>query len=348
MAIFLPCIFGVVMWDKLPLSLAIHFSADGVADGTGSKAFAVFGIPAILFVLHWVCVLVTLWDWKKKGEQSGKVFGLVLWICPFISAFTAVMLYSVALGTKLNMTVFMLVMLGLLFAVMGNYMPKVKRNGTMGVKVKWALTNDENWYATPRVAGKAWTFGGLIMMLLAFLPTQIALTASFVLIIPIAVIPAVYSYVFYRKQLREGKVQPAPKSKYSALRTAIILVVIAALAVAAYILLFTGDITYEVGEDSFAVTASYYEDITVKYEDVDSVEYRDDFDKGSRIAGFGSPRLSMGNFENEEFGAYAIYSYNCCDSAIVLRDGDKVLVLNGKDEAATKELYNELEKRIQK
>jgi len=63
--------------------------------------------------------------------------------------------------------------------------------------------------------------------------------------------------------------------------------------------------------------------------------------------GFGSFSVLMGEFDNSEFGAYTRYSYSDCKSCVVLRADDRVLVLNKKDEAATKELYETLLTKIQ-
>ena len=67
---------------------------------------------------------------------------------------------------------------------------------------------------------------------------------------------------------------------------------------------------------------------------------------GSREWGFGSPTLLMGSFKNEEFGMYTRYTYTSCDACVVLTSGEKVLVLNGADEAATKAIYEALKARI--
>lgn len=339
LAIFLPCIFGLIMWDKLPQTLATHWGANGEADGSMGRAVAVFGIPAVLFVFHWVCVLVTLWDWKRRGEQSGKIFNLVLWIMPYISALVSVIMYSVALGYEISFAAITLLPLGLLFVVIGNYMPKVKRNHTMGIKVKWTLESDENWYATHRLAGKVWTVGGLLLMLLAFIPGETMMVVSLIAIIPVTLIPVVYSYLFYRRQLSEGKIE---KTKPSKIGMTVTLISVALLSAFFVWLMFTGDIGVDFGEESFTVEASFYSDLTVKYEDIDSIELIDSNVKGSRVGGFESLRLSMGNFRNDEYGTYTRYSYNSCDSAVVIRDGDKVLVLSGKDIESTKELYEEL------
>lgn len=84
-AILLPMLFGLVMWDQLPDTMTTHWGADGNADGFSGKVFAVFGLPAIILVLHCVCVLFTLFD-KKQKEQNPKALGMIFWILPVVSA----------------------------------------------------------------------------------------------------------------------------------------------------------------------------------------------------------------------------------------------------------------------
>ena len=58
--ILLPVVYGILMWNDLPDMMTTHWGADGNADGVGGKVFAVFGLPAILLALHFVCLLFTL------------------------------------------------------------------------------------------------------------------------------------------------------------------------------------------------------------------------------------------------------------------------------------------------
>ena len=75
---------------------------------------------------------------------------------------------------------------------------------------------------------------------------------------------------------------------------------------------------------------------------MDSVELRQDDVPGSRIFGVGSYRLLLGTFRNEEFGTYTRYTYYKPESCVVVRMGEKVLVLSGKDKAETQEIYSQL------
>jgi hypothetical protein len=224
-------------------------------------------------------------------------------------------------------------------------MPKVKRNHTMGIKVKWTLESDENWYATHRLAGKVWTVGGLLLMLLAFIPGETMMVVSLIAIIPVTLIPVVYSYLFYRRQLSEGKIEKTKPNKIGIIVTLISVAVLSALF--AWIM-FTGDIGVDFGEESFTVEASFYSDLTVKYEDIDSIELIDSNVKGTRVGGFGSPRLSMGNFKNEEFGTYTRYTYTNPDSCIVIQVGEKILVISGSDAAETEAIFDTLRQKTGK
>ena len=78
-----------------------------------------------------------------------------------------------------------------------------------------------------------------------------------------------------------------------------------------------------------------------------SVEYRESFEAGSRETGFGSPRLSTGTFKNEEFGRYTLYAYTNGEGAVVLKKGEKTLVIVGKNAEETKMIYETLKEKVQ-
>ena len=99
--ILLPMLFGIIMWNHLPDTMTTHWGADGNADGFGSKAFAVFGLPLILLVLHFVCLTLTMLD-KKQKEQNQKALGMIFWIIPIISLLANGIVYRAAFGKKID------------------------------------------------------------------------------------------------------------------------------------------------------------------------------------------------------------------------------------------------------
>ena len=336
----LPIAVGLALMDKLPLAFATHWGIDGQPDSWSSRSFAIFVPPVIMLALFWVCVYFTGKDPGNQGRNK-KPLGMVIWIVPFLSNLCCGMIYALALGATFSVTNLMLVVMGLLFVVMGNYMPKCQMNSTIGIKVSWAYTSEENWNATHRFAGRVWVICGGLMMLSALLPAKLGIAVMLIGFIPMVVSPMVYSWLYYKKQLARGddlKSMPPQLKKVS--RGAWIAAVL--ILAGCTVLLVTGDVEVTFGDTAFTVDATYHEALTVEYAAVDSLEYRDDDVPGLRVGGFGSPRLLLGYFENDEFGTYTRYTYTDADSGIVITVGEKVLVISGETPAETRTIYEDL------
>lgn len=344
--IVLPALAGILLWNRLPDQMVTHWGVDGTANGWSGKAFAVFGLPLILLAVHWFSVWMTARDPGNKA-QSRKTLAMVLWILPILSLVTCGSIYGMALNEEFPIETLMLLMMGALFLIIGNYLPKCRRNRTIGVKVKWALESEENWNATHRMSGRLWMAGGLLFCLCGFLGGAAALWAMGVVLPVMVLVPVAYSYRYHQKQVREGRFVPEDLPKSAAAKKTLILsgMLTAVLLAGATILCFTGEIGVVYGEESFTIEASYYQDLTVAYETVDGVELLERDAPGRRQFGFGTPRLLMGQFRNEAFGVYTRYSYTRCPVGVVLRSGEKVLVVSGADQAATRAIYEELSTR---
>ena len=346
LVIMLPAVFGFVMWDQLPAQMATHFGASG-SDGTASRLFAVAGMPLILLAFQWLCLLLSAKD-IKGNPQNDKVFTLVIWIIPVLSLFTGGTIYATALGKAPDMVQYSFLLFGLLFTVLGNYLPKCKQSFTTGIKIKWTLANEENWYVTHRFAGKLWTAGGFVVMGCTFLPLVAAVWVGFSVMLLLCIIPTVYSWYYYKKQIAAGtataKAEVALPPNMKNARN-IILAIVAVLLVGMVIFLFTAGFEITYGETSFTVDASAWDDATVNYADIDSIEYRDSCKAGMRTYGFGDFPVQMGIFQNEEYGSYTRYAYAGCEAAVVITVDGKTLVINGKDTQSTKAIYDELSAR---
>jgi hypothetical protein len=272
---------------------------------------------------------------------------MVLWIVPFLSNFCCGIMYALALGVEFSIHSLMLIVMGLLFAVIGNYMPKCQMNSTIGIKVSWAYTSEENWNATHRFAGRVWVICGGLMMLSALLPAKLGVAVMLFGFIPMVAAPVLYSWLYYKKQLARGdelKAVPTTHKKAGKAGSSIGIVILLLCAV----LMFTGNVEVTFGDTAFTVDATYHEALTVEYSAVDALEYRDEDVPGLRVGGFGSPRLLLGFFENDEFGTHTRYTYTNADSGIVITVGEKILVISGKDPAKTQAIYETLLQRTGK
>lgn len=346
--LFLPILFGMIMWHDLPDTIVTHWGADGNADGTGGKAFAVFGLPAILLALHVVCLLFTLLD-KKQSRQNAKALGMVFWIMPAVSLMVNGIMYRAAFGMEFNIALFMPLLFSALFLFMGNYLPKIRQNRTLGIKLSWTLNNEENWNKTHRFCGKVWVAGGLVMLLSICLPLAAMVWMVVGVTAAMVIIPVVYSYSIYRQHKKAGIVYAAPvKSKAEKIAQRISAVIIPIILAGVAILMFTGDIEVLCEDTAFQIRATYWTDIQVDYSQVDSIEYRKDLDVGVRANGYASAQLSMGIFQNEEFGVYTLYAYAGAKEFVVLTSGEKTLVIGMGDAQQTQEIYDTMLAKIGK
>lgn len=191
----LPIFVGMILWNRLPQQLPTHWGADGEINGYSGKAMAVFGLPLILTACHLLCTLLTLADPKKKNI-SGKIFVMLLWICPIISLLCGTMIYCTVLGVEINTAFTMSFIVGIIFIVIGNYLPKCRQNYTVGIKLPWTLASESNWIKTHRFAGPLWVVGGIVIILTAFLKSAWIL---FAVIMVVAILPTIYSYLYYVK-----------------------------------------------------------------------------------------------------------------------------------------------------
>jgi len=192
--LLIPILIGLILWNQLPEQIPSHWGIDGEVDGWSSKAFAVFGFPCLLLVLHWICVLASSADPKAK-DYHPKMLHLVLWICPVIGLVVNALVYATALGYQLNVEIIMPLLVGLMFLIVGNLLPKCRQSYTMGIKLPWTLHNEENWNKTHRFGGKLWVIGGVFTMATAFLGSFWLLLG--ILAVMVAV-PTIYSYLYYR------------------------------------------------------------------------------------------------------------------------------------------------------
>lgn len=188
-------IVGIILWKQLPDQMATHFGEGNVPNGWSSKEFTVFGLPVFCLAAHLLCTFSTAWDPKRQGISS-KVFKLILLICPIVSLICGVAVYGYALSWNLNIGILVEEFVGLIFVVVGNYLPKCRQNYTVGIKIPWTLDDEENWNHTHRVAGWIWIPCGLFLMVNAFLNIGGAWIFFAVFAIMIFV-PIGYSFIYY-------------------------------------------------------------------------------------------------------------------------------------------------------
>ena len=136
----------------------------------------------------------------KRANVNNKLLHFVFWICPVVSIFVGTFLYTYALGFEINMSKGIMCGLGILFIIIGNYLPKCKQNYTVGIKIAWRFNDEENWNRTHRMAGFLWVICGIIFALNAFVMIE---WLNVVVLVVMTLVPFLYSYILYAKKNKE-------------------------------------------------------------------------------------------------------------------------------------------------
>ena len=192
----LPIIVGALVYKRLPETIATHFDLNGNPDGWSSRAFAVFGLPAILLAVNLLLPIMLRAD-PKHENMSDALVNITIWTIPVLSLICSGLTLGRALGYDVRIERVLPVFMGVLFILIGNYLPKTKQSYTMGIKLPWTLASEENWNRTHRLAGFLWVLGGVYFIVMSFIGWSVP---AFVLPLAVMVLlPIVYSYQLYRK-----------------------------------------------------------------------------------------------------------------------------------------------------
>ena len=107
----------------------------------------------------------------------------------------------------------------------------------------------------------------------------------------------------------------------------------------------TETVIVEIGEDGLHIKAPMV-DKSFDYDKIQDLEIDPDFDKGTRIAGYGTPTICSGTFSNGQFGTYTLASYTKVKPCVFfLYDGD-YYAFNQADNEKTQQVYEELLTKI--
>jgi len=198
----LPIVFGLLIYDKLPNQVPTHWNTAGEIDGWSSKAFAVFGLPCFMAAMSLVVQFALSADPKRRNMPDIMV-KFSAWICPLLSLFLVPSTLLAGMGYEVNIPLTTCLIVGIVFMVIGNYLPKCKQSYTMGIRLPWTLNSEENWNRTHRMAGKLWMLGGLLFFFIGFIADFANASLLGILlfgsIAVMVIVPAAYSYLLYKK-----------------------------------------------------------------------------------------------------------------------------------------------------
>ena len=178
-----PILLGITLWDKLPETLAIHFNVYNKPDNFASKGFVVFGLPVLMLFLQLICCFSNDINAYKHGEQ-GKLEQVTKWIIPVLSVVLQIITLGYGLGWNIDIRKIVALIIGVIFLVLGNYLPKLGY-------IKNYNVDTEKAKKINRFVGYETVIMGVLILITIFLP-PIATVIWIVSLIPYAVIGLIY------------------------------------------------------------------------------------------------------------------------------------------------------------
>src|SRR5690349_3793052 len=177
-----------------------HFDWSGEVDGWSPKPVGVFFMPLImagLIGLFAALPSISPSDFSVAGTARAYHAIELSTIAFVLCIHIAVLLMAV--GLRLNVSFILTILVGALFIVLGNSMSKIQRNFFIGIRTPWALASEDVWLRTHRLAARVFVIAGLAMMIVPFAGLKATAVAFPAIAIGAALVPAVYSYVIYRR-----------------------------------------------------------------------------------------------------------------------------------------------------
>lgn len=203
---------GIAIWtgQQLPAeNIPVHWDASGTPDrysDRGEAMLLLWLLPGItLFTALVFCILPQIEPMRDNLFKSRKAYNAT-WIATMVLMLSihAGIAYMMLQSTQDQMPTneFVRVVIagtGLLFIVLGNYLPKTRQNWFLGIRTPWTLSSEFTWEKTHRLAGRLFMGVGFICLISAFILNGIGLvfivTGS---ALSVALTSAVYSFWVYR------------------------------------------------------------------------------------------------------------------------------------------------------
>lgn len=191
----IPIIIGIILYNKLPKELPIHFNGQWEPDGYLDKNIVITAFPLGLLILNLIAQLGIISD-SKKNSSPVVTKRIMTWIIPMVSILVLSLTYVYGMGYTNWIQIILPLAMGVIFMMVGNYLPKCRQNRMMGIRLPWTLNNEEVWRKTHRIGGFTWVIGGALMIICSIVRFNymILVIVEAILII---LLPLIYSYVVH-------------------------------------------------------------------------------------------------------------------------------------------------------
>jgi uncharacterized membrane protein len=195
---------SLAVYRRLPETMVVHWDIDGKPNGWMPRAFGAFFGPVFLLVIWQIMRLLPRIDPRRPNyARFGDAYDTIVAATLLLILATHGIVLAVALGYHVAVPRLVPALVGALFVVIGNVMPRMRPNWWFGVRTPWTLSNDRVWARTHRLAGFSMTAAGLVIIASALvLPARLGLPVLIAAVVGATIGPVVYSYLTWKREQR--------------------------------------------------------------------------------------------------------------------------------------------------
>jgi uncharacterized membrane protein len=204
-AVILATLAGTwVAYPHLPNIVPMHWDAHGQVNGWGPKWWLFLTGPgAMLSIVLLFSALPWLSPKKFEVDSFRATYLYIMIVMVAMLSYVHVLVLISALGIVLDVSRAVEGGACLLIALLGNVLGKVRRNFFVGIRTPWTIADERVWNITHRFAAKTLFAGGLMGLLAVIV--RAPFWAPIAAILVAALVPAVYSLLFYKQLERRGE-----------------------------------------------------------------------------------------------------------------------------------------------
>ncbi|MED1724519.1 SdpI family protein [Brevibacillus parabrevis] len=192
---------GLICYPSMPDKMTIHWGMNGEPNGFAPKLLGVSFVP-IMMVVIFVSSLWRKQNYRKFESSKDAILNTLMFALLVIHG----LIIAYGYGYMVNISIFVTLILGVLFITMGNFMPRFRHNYLIGIRTPWALGSEQVWKMTHHFGSRAFFLGGILIVLTAFLPQPIHSFALLLVVVATIVITIGSSY-YFAKKIRKGRVR---------------------------------------------------------------------------------------------------------------------------------------------
>jgi uncharacterized membrane protein len=192
---------SAIVYPRLPKRVPVHWDLHGYANGYGARLQAAFVLPVVMLGTWLLLRFLPRIDPRRPNyEKFADTYFLFVNSLMALCAVMHGVTLAAALGRPVAMNRAVPALVGVLFIILGNALPRARSNWWFGIRTPWTLSSDRVWMKTQRVGGYLMVAAGVLMLAAAALATRWALAAGFASMIGAGFISLVYSYFAWRQE----------------------------------------------------------------------------------------------------------------------------------------------------